>query len=194
VNIQNLEREYRGLILRLRDEKSPRISLYLLNKFLSELIPFDDPLIYESYFIEFIREYIYLIRTVNIVGLPPLHPEEILNNAKILMRTGIFTSFQNELAMAINILEINLLEINKILRGEDTDTFHENITGISFPVIEKHPFEGEFFGTIEYLKIRIHKGGSIENDNFIVIPSQEKLERKLSDQMENCKRVLRKRN
>ncbi len=183
MELQKLEIRYRNLISILRDERSPRTSLLYLNDFLGILLSLDDGLILESYFVEFVPEFIKLLKQFNLTGISPERLQSILSNAKRMLKIDCFDAYKYDLAEAINEFERKYLIMNRILDGEEDLYFTDGRTGISFPVIEKHPFNAEQFGTIEYVSVHIQKGNKLNSDNFLVIPSQEKLEKKIHSQI-----------
>ena len=184
MDIQNLEIEHNRLLSILKEEKSPRVVLFYLNKFLSNLISINDIAVYESYFIEHLSKYIDQLKSFKPAGVDPHFIEDVIQNAKTLLRFDIFKEYQGSLSIAINNLEKKNLIILQILDGRKVEGSTNIFDAISFPVIEQHSFDNKYFGLIEHITIILRKGSRKSEDSITVIPSQENLEKRLSNQIQ----------
>ena len=144
MDIQNLEIEHNRLLSILKEEKSPRVVLFYLNKFLSNLISINDIAVYESYFIEHLSKYIDQLKSFKPAGVDPHFIEDVIQNAKTLLRFDIFKEYQGSLSIAINNLEKKNLIILQILDGRKVEGSTNIFDAISFPVIEQHSFDNKY--------------------------------------------------
>ncbi len=200
MDIQELEVRSQNLNTKLKSEKSPRTTLFYLNDFLNYLISIDDNSMYECYLISHISQYIHLIKSFTPIGIEPEYVNEILSSAKALLNIKMFEQYRGSLSNAINELEKKNIFLHNILEGNNLDQEINDTGSVAFPVSEKHSFDNKYFGMIEHITIILRKESRKGEDVITVIPSQENLEKRLSNQIltswklakEFCKKYIHK--
>lgn len=181
MNIFHLENEKIKLENKLNAEKFPINRLELLNLFMEEVFRSNDRVIIEAYFSELLSEYLITLKNITPFGLEP---------KKINESIGFFKKFNSFIELS-NIDERVPKEVNRIyseykyvedaLKGNSTEIYKDLI---SFPV-NIHTLKSDIkFGQIETFSIKINKENSLDKNNFIIIPSKEKIEDRLATQID----------
>lgn len=179
VNIFLLEELKTDLNSKLLSEKAPFRQLELLNNFFEEVLSTNDENILDIFLIEFSSKYKFCIANFRVLGLNPYYAESILNSTKKICHknnTILSPELTNEFERIEN--EINIVKAS--LNGE---IFANGQNSLSFPVsIHNNDNKGNY-GQIETFTIKIHKDSSLKENKFLIVPSNENLNKDLRNKL-----------
>jgi len=181
MDIPHLENQRIELIKNLGKEKSPRSSLFLLYNYFDEILCLNDDSIIESFLLEFSQNYVNLLSQFISIGISPNSSKHILDQAKQILELNNFAEYKSELDRSILGIENGIKNINNSLAGETT--FSENSSELSFPVLEGGDNNSTSFGLLETFTIKIEVNKSLKQNNFIIVPSSEQVEKRLIEQI-----------
>lgn len=181
MNFKKLEAIREELLSLLVRGYSPRYKLFSINNFIKELHGFDNKNIIESYLAEFFDEYLALLKIYEPSGLEPQKTKEIISGIRIVLSLGVFT----EHAALLNSMEKSL--------HDKCDELESVLSGLNrggggrfyFPIIEHDSGRNSSDGFLDSVEVRISKNSKIREDKFFIIPSTEKVEKRLDDQIRN---------
>lgn len=162
------------------DHPSDHLRIYLFFNYFDKVLAANDINIAESFLVEFIEDYIYLIRRYEVWGIEPSFTEKMLQQLKQLGTVSLTGLDKELLASEIDRIEKQHKKLIEVLEGsaDHTQISHKAF----FPLIDKESPTG-FYGIIDSLTVRISK--SVDSDKFIVVPSEKEIEKRISDQCKN---------
>ena len=179
MDIKELETKREELITLLSGGFSPRLKLFSITEFIEKLFGFDDKNIIESFLIEFFDEYLTLLKIFETTGLEPSKVDRIISAIGNLITLNLFKDYNNELLSVKELLIKDNNEIRNSLAGVPVK-FEEHFY---FPVTEYDIDKTEPRGYLEYIDVKISKNNKIKKDAFFIIPSTEKIEQRLNEQV-----------
>lgn len=180
LSILELESLRGELIKQAFDHHSEHLRIYLFFNYFDKVLAANDTNYAESFLVEFIEDYFYLIRRYEVWGIEPSFTEKLLRQLKHLGTLSLTGLDKEILASEIRRIEKQLEKLNDVLKGKpDNDQVSHKAF---FPLIDKESPHG-FYGVIDSLTVRISK--SADSDKFIIIPSEKEIEKRISDQCKN---------
>lgn len=180
LNPLELESLRSSLIEKTLDTTSNNLRLSLYQNYFEKVLSLDNSNIEEAFLKEFLDDYIFCIRKFEVWGIEPDINKKLLEQIKKISTLKITSENLSSLNFEIDRIEKQLEKLSLILEGKD---FEDNETHKAlFPLIDKDAPEG-FYGIIESVTVRINKAA--ENDKFIIIPSENEIEKKI---LEQCKK------
>ena len=188
MNIKELEAKREEVISFLAGGFSPRLKLFFLNGFIEEIFKFNNKNIAESYLVEFFDEYSALVKIFEPTGIEPSKVEEIISALAKIIALPIFGSHINNLTSVKEKLQGTYEEITESLKGNEVQTEEH----LYFPVMEYNRDDAGRTGFLEYLDIKISKNSGKNEDSFFVLPSADKVEKLLNEQVKNSWKVALK--
>lgn len=175
MNILELENKRLALLNSIDNGCSVRERLFLLNDFLSQLINFEDKNVIHSYALEFLGQYLYCLKNYTPFCLPPSESEKIINNAAAISASSLFPDNEAEIIDSIERIQLQLNELNDALNGKNV----KSESKVYFPLLEVN--DSNKYGILDSVSVKIYSG--INEDKFIIIPSESEIEERLSDQV-----------
>jgi hypothetical protein len=131
----------------------------------------------EVFLREFLDDYISSITKFEPFGIHPELTEKIIAQLKSLTSLEFAVDSISTIKTQIDRLERQKKKLDSILEGNNLVLEEERRS--FFPLIAKDAPEG-FYGILESVTIRLNK--AIDNDKFIIVPSEKEIERKILDQ------------
>ena len=165
----------------LNSSFSPRHKLILLTRYIENLCKVNNINLIEAYLAEFLDEYLALLKIYDPTGLEPARTEYIIETLHKLLKYELFQDYLNRLKTVEEAITLKLNELKKALLGNELSTSEQ----LYFPVLEYHANQSGETGFLESLEIKIQKSGNKKEDIFYIIPSGEKIEKRLDDQIKN---------
>lgn len=181
MKIDELEEKRGRLADLLSGSSSPRLKLFLLTDFVAELIKIGNKNLLEVYIAEFFDEYIALLKIYDPTGIKPEKTEFIRNTILSLIELNIFREENEEIKLLEQNLKTKLEYLNKSLLNNELI----NSNNLYFPVLEYNEGSKSKEGFLEFLNVKVHKANNIKEDVFYIIPSGEKIEKRLREQVHN---------
>ena len=164
---------------------SPRYKLFVLTEFIEELCKSDNKNLIEAYFAEFLDEYLALLKIYELTGLEPIKTELIISTLHKIIGYNLFNEYRDKFLLIEESLSQKFNGIKSaLLENELTNSEH-----LYFPVLEYYTNQNGESGFLESLEIKIHKTGDKKEDIFFIIPSGEKIEKRLNDQIKSSWKV-----
>ncbi len=180
MDIFHLEELKVELIDELQHERTPLEQLIILNDFFQKVKESNDPNIFEVYSAEFYQNYITALRNLSLIGLNPRISSPIITDSKNFLDAVLPSSKAHEFTNVFNKIKLESQIIEKVLNGIKID---EEDNSLTFPVIMKNSNSDYYYGQIEKFSIKIHKDSSLKENIFLIIPSSEKIEKRLEEQI-----------
>ncbi len=182
MDIRRLEEKREELASHLAGGYSPRIKLFSITGFIAELSESGDNNLIEAYLAEFVDEYLYLLKIYEPTGLPPSVTDEIMLALNNFIHSGISWDHIEAFKAVKENLALKLAELkNSLLKGERA--IRERLY---FPVLEYNSDQHGETGFLEFLDIKIYKSKNGAEDKFLIVPSGEKIEKRLDDQIRDA--------
>lgn len=188
MDLKGLEAAREELASLLVGEFSPRLKLFLLSDFIDELCCLNNKNIVESYLAEFIDEYIALLKIFEPSGLEPSKVKVTLHTLQTVIDINIFTDQNHQLSSLLKSLNYRIGELEGILNGNESAGDEH----IYFPVVEHSGGLHDGNGLLDSVDVKISKNINSTKDNFYIIPTIEKIEKRLNDQIRNSWNVARR--
>ncbi|MCX6151391.1 MAG: hypothetical protein NTX22_12745 [Ignavibacteriales bacterium] len=195
-NIVVIERAREALIQSLSHPGSCLKKLLLINNFFEVVLSSNDPLITQSYILEFIDLYKETLKKYSPLYLDPQITQNVLEQINKVSALDFLSDYRNDLTSAHSIIQQQLNELYDILIGKDKNPITNKLL---FPVLEVQNNNGANFtlGILDSITIEITRASK---DQFIIIPSEIEIEERLQKQIENSwqsatnyvKRLIRK--
>jgi hypothetical protein len=184
MNILSIEENRNNLLNFLENSDSRRLKLKKISEFLKILIEQNQPNLINSYAIEFLPQYIELLKTYSPFGLNTAFTKEIISlNGKLIEQPKL-SGFRDSLIAQNDDIKSKLNMLESILNNEYSDEDIES--KVIFPVIEQELIgeEKHVLGAIDSLTIKVNK--AVKRDRFIIVPSSAELDKKLENQIKIC--------
>lgn len=181
MNILQFEEQRRYLISQLNNENCTVARLILYTRFFANVLSTKDNAIIESFITEFEDQYLFDLSNFNVIGLEPEFSESIIDilNTLVANEQNILRNRESLKKEADRILNDTNDIQNSLIGNNDF-----NYKNISFPVNIVSSSLGEKIGQIENISVRINSNKTLKNDNFIIIPSIQKVDIQLKEQIE----------
>lgn len=180
MNIFHLENLKIKLENKLKAEKFPINRLELLNLFMNEVFKTNDRIIIEAYISELLSEYLTTLQNITPFGLEPKKINESIGFFKKLNTFIELSNIDEQIPKEVERILSDYNYVEETLKGNSSE-FNKDL--ISFPV-NIHTLKSEIkFGQIETFSIKIHKETNLVKNNFIIIPSKEKIDDRLETQI-----------
>ena len=155
-----------------------RLSLY--QNYFETVLSLNNSNIEESFLKEFLDDYSSYVSKFEVWGVEPDITKKLLEQFKKVATLKIASENLTVLNPEIDRIKKQLEKLILILDGKD---FEDGETHKAFfPLIDKDAPTG-FYGIIESVTVRINK--AVDNDKFIIIPSEKEIETKI---LEQCKK------
>ncbi|MCW8850207.1 MAG: hypothetical protein OQJ81_09550 [Melioribacteraceae bacterium] len=180
MDIFHLEDHKVKLLAELQHDRSPLDQLRLLNDFFQKVKESNDPNIFEVYSAEFFSNYFNSIRNLSVIGLNPKICTPIISDTKNLLKIIMPSEKAEEINTLFHKITQDSQKIENSLNGIKTE---EENNSPSFPVIMKNINADYYYGQIEKFSIKIHKDSALRENRFLIIPSSEKIEQRLEEQI-----------
>ncbi len=185
MNIEELEEKRGNLAALLSGSFSPRFKLFLLTEYIGELDSYGNKNLIEGYLAEFIDEYLALLKIYEPTGLEPYKTELIITTLHRINGYNIFGEQKNEMTR----IEQSLNRVLESLKNAILQNKPDASGQLYFPVLEYSKQTKDKSGFLEFLDIKILKSGNQKKDIFYIIPSGEKIEKRLKEQINNSWKV-----
>ncbi len=180
MNILQLEEKRQQFISNLNIEKCIAAKLVLFNSFFNEILSTNDKSIIESFLSEFEEQYILDLSNFNPIGLEPNFINSIIEISKRILNSRVYLRNREKLRNEIARITKKQEEIKNVLSGKSA----YKIKKISFPVNIISTNSPKKFGQIENISIKISIDKSAVKNNFILIPSTQKIDPQLEKQIQ----------
>ncbi len=181
MDIFTLESKQEELASHLTGDFSPRLKLFLLTEFIEQLCEFDNKNIIEAYIAGFLNEYLNLLKIYEPTGLEPSETSRIIFPLDKIIEYNLFNNYRDELLFVEQSLNKKLNELNNSL----LNNFNNPSGRLYFPVLEHNINQNGETGFLEYVEIKIQKSPIRKEDTFFIIPSGDKIEKRLDEQIKN---------
>lgn len=166
----------------LRSTTSSKRSLIILFEYYQFLLDINNKQITETYLPEFLQDYSDLIENFNPYCLHPSITQQIIKQAKKIADHFSGTEVVDSILIGAKKLQGELNKLKRVLTGDILEELV--INKLCFPLIEENNGESPSVSTgiLETLTIKISKA---KNENkFLLIPSEVKIESRLKEQIE----------
>lgn len=185
MNPFELEAQRQKVIELLSQCTSCRQKIVVYKQFFKSILvsPVND--ITDTYFIEFYEDFSKCLKEYSPLYINPEFTSDLLNQLRDLKDRFIESYFSGELLQINTEIQKMFKRYTELLNGY-VEVFQPN-QKVSFPVLEKQNISSISFGMLEFLTIKISK--SILYDKFIIIPSENSIESRLSEQVKNSWQV-----
>jgi hypothetical protein len=180
MDIFHLEELKVKVLAELQYERTPLENLKILNDFFQKVKNSDDPNIFEVYSAEFYSDYFNSISNLSVIGLNPKIYTPIISETKNLLEIVFPSNKAEEINHLFHKINQDSQKIENSLKGINTE---EENNSPSFPVIVKKNYADYYYGQIEKFSIKIHKDSFLKENRFLIIPSSEKIEQRLEEQI-----------
>lgn len=175
--LENLRIELQNALYK---EKSPLVQISLLNKYFLHIIDQDDSSITEAFITEFIQPYLASLKNFCAVGIDPEKLEKEITIVNKIVQLSAFNDYYSEFTNEVNRINKGIKIVKNSLSGNETD-FQTYL--LSFPVNIKSENENINIGQIETFNIKIHEDDSLNNNQFIIVPSIKEIDKQLDEQI-----------
>lgn len=178
MNFQEVEKLKKELLSTLPNIFG-KTKLFKISSFYTAILSTEDKNIIEAYSLDFITEYLSVLKLFTPFYQAPDKTEFLLAQLKELRSVSTLSQFENEFDELRQIISSQLTELQNILIGEPTATPNRTL---SFPLIESFVEYNDLdvFGTLESVSIKIHPTKGI--NKFVFVPSDKKVEEQLLTQ------------
>lgn len=180
MDVFQLEEKRKEILAELATEKFPLSKLQILNSFVKLFSSSQNKVIIEAFLSELIPHYYETLRLFNPIGINPvLLKNEINYLDQIISLTSsseIVDNLKNEI---IRIKKLNEL-IKNSLNGKINEVTEPKL---NFPVNIRSTHSNKRYGQIESFSIKIIKDLTLRENKFIIIPSREKIDTRLEEQI-----------
>lgn len=173
-----LEQKYSLLLESLSEPSSNRIKQLKFIEYVDYFLSLSKPDLLETYLIEFIPEYIYLIKSVKIRGLNPSVLSSLLDQVHRIRALGFTSQYHTQLDESLIFLQKKYDQLISWLNDPDKDA-QDNI--IYFPVIEKIS-EESVTGFLEIIRVEISNG----ENQFFIEPYPSDIDYNIQEQIHFC--------
>ncbi len=181
MDFKGLENKREEIASLINGISSPRLKLFLLTEFIEIVFQFNDKNILESYLSEFIDEYIHLLKIFEPSGFEPSKTEQLISTLNKIIALNLFNDYRDKFIPIERLLINRIDEIKNSLIGNENNDMQR----LYFPAMEYTNGQKGKIGFLDYIDIKVYKKPNFKENTFIIIPSSENLEKRLSDQVKN---------
>ena len=156
--------------------------VFLFYNFYNSLLNSCDKALVEAYSLEFIEEYINLLRHHSPFCLPPEKTAGLIKQLREISELNSIVNFKSQLIKEIERIEYLLHQLENVLFGKKSD--EQNLHILSFPLIEENTTTiNGIFGFLETVRITV--GKSKAGNKLYVFPNAGVTEKYLEKQIKD---------
>jgi hypothetical protein len=178
-----LEQARKTTIDKLNLSKSPRQILYVLNVYFDLILSKNNSLFISSFLVEFIEDYINAVKVFSPCYTSPDFTAGILSQAETIAGHPSLKEYKDIIKSEIERITQKQNKLLSALNGETGSDASSR--GVFFPLLEDtaHLQNKIELGLAETASITIKHLKNAGNDNFVIVPSPEIIEKNLLEQI-----------
>mgnify|MGYP000141499547 CR=1 FL=1 len=178
INLNTLETLRLSTLEKLISTPSSKQKLSFLQSYFEQVLTFNNCNVEEAFITEFLEDYSNVIQFYDVWGVEPDYTRSVLRLLKRVSKLHFVKEYTQTLKKEIIRIEEQLEKLILFLEGKNN--YFDIAVKAYFPLVYRDSSKG-INGIIDSVTIKINK--ATEGNNFIVVPSEVEIEKRISEQI-----------